>query len=198
MVAVAERKPAPLSVTAFRAWVESRPSEEHWELINGVPMMMAPPTRDHQRIASNLERLLNDALERHDAARAAYQRVGLNLAAIVENYDPEPDVVVIDVEAGPDQRYADRFYLAAEIVSDSDLALVEGKVEIYRRHPNCTCTLVIRQDRCDVRIDLRTATRWRKRTLTTPDDEVVLTDFGLQCRVADLYRGTSIRTESRR
>jgi Uma2 family endonuclease len=110
MVAVAERKPAPLSVTEFRAWVESRPSEEHWELINGVPMMMASPTRDHQRIASNLESLLNDALERRDPARAAYQRVGLNLAAIVENYEPEPDAVVIDVEAGPDQRYARSFF----------------------------------------------------------------------------------------
>jgi hypothetical protein len=31
----------------------SRPDEEHWELIEGVPMMMAAPNRRHQRIASN-------------------------------------------------------------------------------------------------------------------------------------------------
>jgi Uma2 family endonuclease len=50
-----------LSVASFRAWLESRPDEEHWELIEGVPMMMTPPNRRHQRISSNLEALLNGA-----------------------------------------------------------------------------------------------------------------------------------------
>src|ERR1041384_7761225 len=85
----------PLSIAAFRTWHESRPESERWELIGGVPMMMAPPTHDHQRIASNLERLLNDALEAHHPEFTAYQRVGLNLASIVPDFDPEPDVVVI-------------------------------------------------------------------------------------------------------
>src|SRR5438445_13513439 len=124
MAAVAERKTAPLSVKAFRAWVESRPSEERWELINGVPMMMAPPTRDHQRIASNLERLLNDAIEGLPQPRtppvAAYQRIGVNLEPMVENYDPEPDVAVVEVGLGRDPRYADRFVLVAEVVLKSD------------------------------------------------------------------------------
>jgi len=74
-----QKEYAPLDVEAFRNWVASRPDEERWELIDGVPMMMAPATRDHQRIASNLERLLNDALERSAAGGAvrlaAYQRL---------------------------------------------------------------------------------------------------------------------------
>src|SRR5882724_11448825 len=90
---------APLSIEAFRSWIESRPGEEHWELIGGVAVMMAPATRDHQRIASNLERLLNDALETHRADLAAYQRVGLNLAPVAPDYDPEPEVVVVDADA---------------------------------------------------------------------------------------------------
>ena len=73
------------------------PEDERWELINGVSMMMAPPRFVHQRIASNLERLLNDALETRDPARAAYQRGGLNLKRTVANYDPETDVVMVDV-----------------------------------------------------------------------------------------------------
>ena len=75
--------------------VESRPDNEHWELIGGVTMMMAPPTHDHQRIASNLERMLNEALETHRPRSAAYQRVGLNLAPVAPDYDPEPDVAMI-------------------------------------------------------------------------------------------------------
>ncbi|HKF99800.1 MAG TPA: Uma2 family endonuclease, partial [Xanthobacteraceae bacterium] len=75
----------------------------------------------HQRIASNLERLLNDALEIRNPRLAAYQRVGVDLRPDVNNYDPEPDVVVVDnVVKSSDQRYVDRFYLAAEVVSDSD------------------------------------------------------------------------------
>jgi Uma2 family endonuclease len=138
MARAAQRK--PLAIKAFRTWAETRPDEEHWELIAGVPIRRTPPTKAHQRIASNLERLLNDALVRAASERAAYQRVGLNLGSVVENYDPEPDVVVIDVEGGSDERYADRFYLIAEVVSASDRSKVEGKREIYKLHAACNCT----------------------------------------------------------
>src|SRR5215475_8975994 len=190
MARAAQRKPSPLSIEAFRAWSETRPDEERWELIDGVPMMMTPPTKAHQRIASNLERLLNDALVSAAPGRAAYQRVGLNLGPVVENYDPEPDVVVIDVEEGSDERYADRFYLIAEVVSASDRPTIEGKREIYKRHEACNCMLTIRQDRHEVRVDLRSGNSWTTQILTRPADELVLAEFGLRCAVADLYRGT--------
>src|ERR1700757_712476 len=97
------RRDSLLSLDAFRAWIQTRPDEEHWELLDGVPTRRTPPTQAHQRIASNLERLLNDALA-HTPERAAYQRVGLNLGPVVENYDPEPDVVIIDVAESLDKR----------------------------------------------------------------------------------------------
>jgi Uma2 family endonuclease len=106
-----ERKQAGLSVDAFRAFYHGRLDEERWELIDGVPTMAAPPTFVHQRIASNLERALNDALEAHEPAWAAYQRGGLNLKRTVANYDPEPDVVVVDVVLAAEQHYADRSIL---------------------------------------------------------------------------------------
>src|SRR4051794_5171440 len=86
---------APLSIEGFRSWLESRPEKERWELIAGAPVMMAPATHDHQRMASNLDRLLLDALEKHRPELTSYQRVGLNLAPVAPDYDPEPDVAVI-------------------------------------------------------------------------------------------------------
>jgi len=195
MARVAQCKPSTLSTEAFRAWTETRPDEERWELIDGVPMMMTPPTKAHQRIASNLERLLNDALV-HTPERAAYQRVGLNLGPVVENYDPEPDVVVIDVAESPDERYADRFYLIAEVVSASDRPKIEGKREIYKLHAACNCILTIQQDRHELRIDRRAGNGWTTQILTRPADELVVTDFGLRCTLADLYRGTPLQTGS--
>jgi Uma2 family endonuclease len=195
MARAAQRKPSPLSIDAFRAWAETRPDEERWELIDGVPMMMTPPTKAHQRIASNLERLLNDALG-SGASRAAYQRVGVNLGPVVENYDPEPDVVVIDVAESADERYADRFYFVAEIVSSSDRPKIEGKREIYKLHAACNCIVTIQQERHEVRIDSREGDSWRTTVLTRTSDELILPEFGLCCTLADLYRGTPLQARS--
>jgi Uma2 family endonuclease len=189
---------APLSIETFRTWLESRPDEEHWELIGGVIMMMAPASRAHQRIASNLERLLNDALEAHRPELAAYQRVGLNLAPIAPDYDPEPDVVVIGADETGDERYSDRFYLAAEVVSASDRKTVASKRDVYKRHPDCRCVLVIQQDRFDVGVSSLTAAGWIERRLTNPTDQLILDEFGLRCTLADLYRGTALQPRARR
>src|SRR5215471_14976138 len=153
-----------LSVSAFRTWLTSRPDEEHWELIAGVPMMMTPPNRRHQRIASNLEALLNAALARHAPGFAAYHDIGVNIVSTVP-YDPEPDVTVIREDENPDPRYADRFYLVAEVLSDSDKAIIESKREIYRAHPSCICVLLVRQDRAEIIADHRTGEGWREQVL---------------------------------
>ena len=182
----------PLSIAAFRAWLGSRPDEEHWELIAGVPTIRAPATHDRRRIASNLERRVNDALEKHHPAWTAYQRVGLNLAPVAPDYDPEPDVVVVDADGSEDERYSDRFYLAAEVVSSSDQKTVESKREIYQRHPDCRCVLVIQQGRFDVNVVLPTEAGWAEHRLTQPDDRLVLEELGLRCALVDLYRGTAL------
>jgi Uma2 family endonuclease len=189
---MAGRIAEPLSIATFRAWLESRPDEEHWELIAGVPMMMAPATHDHQRITSNLESLLNAALEIHRPEFCAYQRVGLNLASITPDYDPEPDVVVIDASERGEIRYSDRFFLAAEIVSSSDKKTVASKREIYRRHPDCRCVLVIEQGSFDVGVSILKDAGWTEHRLVKPDDPLVLEEFGLRCTLADLYRGTAL------
>jgi Uma2 family endonuclease len=187
----------PLSIAAFRDWLESRPVRERWELIAGVPMMMAPPTHDHQRIASNLERLLNNALDVHRPEFTAYQRVGLNLAPVAPDYDPEPDVAVVSADEDGDVRYSDRFFLAAEIVSRSDQKTIEGKREIYQRHPDCRCVLVVQQDRFDVTVAVLTDVGWTDHRLTNVLDELVLEEFGLRCTLADLYRGTKLQPRRR-
>ena len=182
-----------MSIAAFRSWLELRPEKERWELIAGVPVMMAPPTKAHQRIVANLDDMLRDALKKHRPAWISYQSVGLNLAPVTPDYDPEPDVVVVDADPpGPDDRYSDRFYLAAEIVSTSDRKTVESKRDIYKRHPDCRCVLIIDQSALDVRVALLTNAGWTEARLTQPEDELVLDDFGLRCTLADLYRGTAL------
>ena len=156
MVGALRQNSPILSVASFRTWLESRPEEEHWELLEGVPMVMTPPNRRHQRIASNLAALLNAALKDHNPALTAYHDIGVNIVSTVP-YDPEPDVAVIREDENPDPRYADRFYLVAEILSESDKAIIESKRDIYRAHASCICILLVRQDRAEIIVDNRTA-----------------------------------------
>ncbi len=190
MVGAVRQNSPMLSVASFRAWLGSRPDEEHWELIEGLPMMMAPPNRRHQRIASNIEDLLNDALRRHNPALVAYQAIGVNIVSTVP-YDPEPDIAVIREEENSDPRYADRFYLVAEVLSDSDKDIIEGKRDIYRAHLSCTCILLVRQDRAEITVDQRTGDRWRSQVLHA-GDELTLPEFGLTCPVKAVYRSTPL------
>jgi Uma2 family endonuclease len=187
-----------MSAAEFRAFQEGRPDHERWELIAGIPMMMVPPTIAHNHIAGNLERALNDALAAHDPTRLATQRLGVELAS--GDYKPEPDVAVIDVAYEAKQRFVDRVYLMAEVVSDtdelkdpdSDKRWIEVKRDIYLGHPPCEAVLLIEQDRIEVRVDARVGGGWVSATLG-PADELILPGFGLRCVVTDLYEGTPLR-----
>lgn len=182
--AAAEREAGRLTPRAFRAFQDARPDTERWELIDGTPVMMTPPSLAHNRIASNLERALNDALEAHDPGKEAVQRPGIelaldpqalppNLAARLRAYRPEPDVAIVDHAPAPGRRFVSRAYLLAEILSDADAAgapapadderLVAGgarwidvKTRLYRAHAPCTAVLVVEQTRIAARLWRRT------------------------------------------
>jgi Uma2 family endonuclease len=191
MVGDARHHAPVLSVAAFRAWLRSRPDEEHWELIEGVPMMMTPPNRRHQRIAFNLVSLLDNAFKNYDLTFAVYQDIGVNIVSTVP-YDPEPDVAVIREDENPDPRYAERFYLVAEVLSDSDEDIIDSKRDIYRSQPSCSCILLIRQDRVEITVDQRTDDSWRSYVLREGNETLSLPDFGLSCKVRDVYRDTPV------
>jgi len=182
----------------FRAFQDTRPDHERWELIAGVPVMMVPPTILHNRIADNLARVLNEALEKYDVSRIAITQGGLELDA--GNYKPEPDVYVIDADFVAGQRFADGAYLLAEVVSRTDDVRVPGtrrpwieaKRDIYLAQDKCQAVLIIQQDDIEVGVDVRTATGWQSHTLIGANAELVLPSFGLRCRLDALYAGTPL------
>ena len=63
----------------FRLFQDGRPDRERWELIGGVPIMMAPATVVHNSIADNLCALLNRALKQHRPSIRAVSRFGIEL-----------------------------------------------------------------------------------------------------------------------
>jgi Uma2 family endonuclease len=195
----------------FRSFQETRPDHERWELVKGIPIMMVPPTISHQRIADNLTRLLNDALAKHAPTRIAVSASGVELgeaalAPVGEDYRPEPDVMVMDADYEPRQRFVYRAYLIAEIVSDTDNEPVPAEKEpwiavkrrLYLAHPPCETVILIDPYRVEVKIDLRTPDGWIADRLTRLDDRLTIPNCGLRCLIGDIYDGTPLNRRRNR
>jgi Uma2 family endonuclease len=179
-----------MDVDEFMAFYETRPKGEHWELIDGVAVMMAPPSYRHQRIASNLCALLNNAFATNGLDLFAYSDTGVRTPG-VRNFQPEPDVVVVPGTAG-DELYSERFQLAAEVLSPSNTrAEIDLKLRRYREAPDNVYVVVIEPREFSVEVHARRAD-WKPMRLTKADDPIDMPEFGFSCRVADLYRGTPL------
>ena len=187
--------PAPplsgtMDVDEFMAFLETRPDEEHWELIEGVAVMMAPPSYAHQRIVWNLCELLNSAFTAQHLDLFAYFEAGVRSPG-VRNFQPEPDVVVVPGIAGYNL-YSEHFQLVAEVLSPTNTHREIGlKLRRYREAPDNLYAVVIEPREFLVEIHAKRGD-WQPVILTKADDPIELPEFGLRCRVADLYRGTPL------
>jgi len=187
------RRTPQLTMKQFHAFRDSRPGEEKWELIDGVPMMMPPPTLVHQRIAANLDRLLNMHFDKVKPEWRADREVGVWLKGN-EKYNPEPDVTVIDAAIAIGQIYVQRFYFVAEILSESDKKpVLQAKLSYYQGHAHNRCVLFVRQDRIGAeQHDQQARGGWRRRQLTKPGAALTLPDIGTIGRLGDLYKFTPL------
>jgi len=190
--------PAPalsgtMDVDEFMAFIETRPKGEHWDLIEGIAVMMAPPTVVHQRIAHNLCNLLHAAFTARSLDLFAYTGLGVRTPG-VQNFQPEPDVVVLP-GAARYELYSEHFQFAAEILSPSNTRTEIGvKLRRYREAPDNLYVIVI--DSRELLVEIYARSRgWEQRSLKKAGDPIEMPEFGLSCRVGDLYRGTPLDAE---
>ncbi len=179
-----------MDVDEFMAFLAIRPEGEHWDLIEGKAVMMAPPSYAHQRIASNLCNFLNSAFAAQRRDLYAYFDVGVRTPGVT-NFQPQPDVAVVPGVAGYDL-YSEGFQLVAEVFSPSNTRQeIELKLRRYREAPDNLYVVVIEPREFLVEIYAKSR-NWRPAVLTRADDPIEMPEFGLRCVVADLYRGTPL------
>ncbi len=187
--------PAPalsgtMDVDEFMAFLETRPKGERWDLIEGVAVMMAPASYADQRIAYNLCNLLNSAFAAQRLDLFAYFDAGVRSPG-VRNFQPQPDVVVVPGVAGYDL-YSERFQLVGEVLSPSNTRTeIDLKLRRYREAPDNLYAVVIEPREFLVEIYAKNR-NWQPAILTAADDPIEIPEFGLHCRVGDLYRGTPL------
>ncbi len=187
---VEERDSRLWTADQFLDFYMTRPDAERWQLVDGLPMMMTPPNKVHQRLARNLERLLDDALSTARPDLLAYRETGVRMPG-VQDFNPEPDVAVLIGDATYTY-YDDRFFLVAEVISPSNTAeMIERKLELYRRHPDNLYCLTVDQDSVHVALYAR-ETGWVRTDLHSLNDVLRLPAFGFEAKLADIYKGTPL------
>jgi Uma2 family endonuclease len=178
-----------MNVDEFMAFLETRPEGEHWDLIEGVAVMMAPAGLVHQQVASNFRDLLNAAFVAKDLDLYAFGDIGLRIPGVLD-FQPEPEVAV--VPGMRDEQYAEYFQLAAEVLSPTNVRkLIDIKTRLYCKAPDNLYALVIDPRKLWVEIYAKTC-GWEPVILKRPDDLIEMPEFGLRCRTADLYRRTPL------
>jgi len=183
--------PGKLTADQFLAFIEDRPREERWQLIDGEPFMMSPARLLHQRIGANLMLLLNDRLK-----DARLELIAMQEVALRSDKHPDArlvaDVAIVDFDV-EDTVYTPNFYLAAEVLSESNTReYVSRKRTIYTGSPACMHVMILSQHDLAVEVWSR-RNAWQGRIFRSADDLVELPEFGFACRVADLYRGTPVK-----
>jgi Uma2 family endonuclease len=179
-----------MDVDEFMAFLETRPKQERWHLIEGTAVRMPPPTLAHRRIACNLCELLNHAFAAQGLDLFAYHRIAIRLPG-VRNFQPEPDVVTAPGPAGY-ELCAQDLRLVAEILSPSNTRTeIDLKVRRYREAPGNLYAVVIEPRKFLVEIYAKSR-NWQPLILKQADDPVEMPEFGLRCSVGDLYRGTPL------
>jgi Uma2 family endonuclease len=192
MTVIAPARPTSgaMDIEEFMAFIAMRPKEERWHLVEGIAVMMAPPSLAHQRIAWNLCELLNRAFVSQRSDLFAYHEIAVRLPGVV-NFQPEPDVVVAPGTAGY-ELFAEDFRLIAEILSPSNTRTeIESKLRRYREAANNLYVLLIEPRAFRVEIHARSRA-WQETVLARRGDPIDLPEFGVRCSVEDLYRGTPL------
>jgi Uma2 family endonuclease len=192
MIAAArkERDRGLWTADQFLDFAMTRPDEERWQLVDGLAMMMVPPSFTHQKIGRNLFALLDRALARNRPDLLVFYETGVRVPGI-DDFNPMPDLLVVRADASF-ERYADDFSFIAEIISPSNTAeMIERKLELYRSHPANQCCLTVDQDTPHVALWERRG-GWIRTDLQSIDEALVLPDFGFRARLSEIYAGTAL------
>jgi Uma2 family endonuclease len=184
MSALLKQKPR-YNVAAFVEYIRPFPDHERWELLDGEPILMAPPGDRHQRIVMNILRKV-DQLARERGCNATPGLGILNDA--IDDYAPIPDAVV---RCGPavSGGYITDPVLVAEVLSPSTAANDRGrKLEFYQTIASLLTILLVYPNERRVEHWTRTGNGWAE-GITQGDGIVPLEAVGGEMMLDEVYEG---------
>jgi Uma2 family endonuclease len=175
-----------MTVEEFLGFTATRPDEERWELIEGVPVLSPSPVEFHQVIASNIVTFLMNEKRRNNASWLPMLGVGTRVP-VSPNSLPQPDVFVKDGPATSKPETTDALVLF-EVLSPSNTKADQAwRRKVYASIPNCQHYVTVSMKRVEV-IAYDRSNAWKPRGAAALDASLELPALGLSMPLADVFR----------
>jgi Uma2 family endonuclease len=182
-----------LTIEEFLAFTATRPQEERWELIEGVPVLNPSPIQIHQLVAINISSLLMRHKEATGATWLPLLGVGTEVPAS-PNSLPQPDVYVQE-GAVVDSHVTSDALVIFEILSRSNTRSDrEWRRKVYASVPNCQHYVTVSLRRAQV-IAYDRAAAWAERRISGLSGVLNLAALDLSVSLADIYRYTPLAAD---
>ena len=175
-----------MTVEEFLGFTATRPDEERWELIEGVPVLSPSPVDFHQLVTANIVTFLMNEKRRLNASWLAMLGIGTRVP-VSPNSLPQPDVFVKDGPLTGRPETADALVLF-EVLSPSNTKADQAwRRKVYASIPNCQHYVTVSLKQVEVTVYDRSS-GWKARSQTSLNDSLDLPALGLSMPLADVYR----------
>lgn len=179
-----------MTIEEFLAFTDTRPQEEHWELIEGVPVLSPSPTDYHQIVVTNVATFLMRAKVERNASWFPMIGTGTRVPASANSL-PEPDVMVKEHPPTGTPASDDALVLFEVLSPSHRKADQDWRRKVYASVPNCQHDVTVSLKAVEVTAHDR-ASRWKGRSLTSLADSLSLPALGVSMPVAEIYRWTPL------
>ena len=181
-----------MTIEEYLAFTETRPDEERWELIEGVPVLSPAPVQFHQVLASNIVTFLMVHKDKTGASWIPMLGVGTRVP-VSPNSLPQPDVYV-QQGAPTDQCVTDDALVIFEVLSRSNTKRdQEWRKRVYSSVPNCQHYVTVSLRAMAVCVFDRSR-EWQSRRLRDLAARLELPALAVEMPLAAIYRWTPFAT----
>ena len=174
------------TIEEFRAFIEDRPDDEKWELIDGEIVLNPPANNRHQIIVGNLLYELEKARRRLSASWRVHGGISTRHPQDLEN-EPIPDVMIVPPFSDIFNWTYDVLVVFEVLSPFSRRRDMVHKRSFYTRLDSLTHYVVLAQDRMEATVFARTED-FAPKALTAPTDGIDLAPLGVALPLADIYR----------
>jgi Uma2 family endonuclease len=179
-----------MTIEEFLAFTDTRPEEERWELIEGVPVLNPSPIDYHQMIVSNIVAYLIAHKSRTRTAWLPMLGIGTRVPVSPRSL-PQPDVFVKE-GAATGRPVTDDALVLFEVLSRSNTRVDQAwRRRVYASVPNCQHYVTVSLKAAEV-VAYDRAGNWHERTVAGLDERLALPALDLAIPLADIYRWTPL------
>jgi Uma2 family endonuclease len=179
-----------MTIEEFLAFTETRPDEERWELIEGMPVLNPSPIDYHQIVVTNVVAFLVRMKVETNAPWLPLIGTGTRVPASANSL-PQPDAMVKE-HAPTGSPVSDDALVLFEVLSRSNTKADQAwRRRVYASVPNCRHYVTVSLKAVEVHAYDRD-NGWSRRNLTDLADALDLPALGLSVPLADIYRWTPL------